>query len=431
MTAGSTQRLASVDEANLVLDHAGQVNVFLIAGLLAPGGFVGVDGIPDLDALRATVGERIASLPQLRRIAAIAGWRHRWADASPDLQHHIRSADPVDGLPGLMRLCGELMGMPLPRDRPLWELLIVPGASADGVGIVLRIHHAIADGMAAVEIAQRLFDRDDDSAPAATPPSPLTHDSVAPRRRNALARLGASLHRIRMTLSGREVGSTVLLGDRGPNHGVAFLSADLDALQAHARTMGATVNDAVLAAAASGYAAALAAAGEGVPVLLPVSVPVALPRRGSAANRVGIMLVRLPLGESDPDERLRLIAVQTRAEKVTARSQGTLEFMRGPVGARIMDRLARRQHLVGGFVTTVPGPAGVLRLGGARVAAIWPVAVLAADVRLGVAAVSYDDRLCCGIHYDAGSVPGAAFATAVQHELDRMDGAHALRSAAA
>ncbi|WP_286166902.1 hypothetical protein [Arthrobacter sp. AQ5-05] len=36
----STGWLPAVDEANLVLDHVGQVNVFLIAGLVAPGGFV-------------------------------------------------------------------------------------------------------------------------------------------------------------------------------------------------------------------------------------------------------------------------------------------------------------------------------------------------------------------------------------------------------
>ena len=132
------------------------------------------------------------------------------------------------------------------------------------------------------------------------------------------------------------------------------------------------------------------------------------------------MLVRLPLGEPDPDERLRLIAAQTRLEKVTARRQGTLEFMRGPIGARIMDRVARRQHLVAGFVTNVPGPAGPLRLAGAPVVAIWPVAVLAGNVRLGVAAVSYDGRLCCGIHFDDENVPGAVFSRAMEKELARL-----------
>ena len=68
------------------------------------------------------------------------------------------SSTPWQGLAGLERLCGELMSVPLPQDRPMWELLLVPGASVDGVGVVLRIHHALADGIAAVAIAQQLFD---------------------------------------------------------------------------------------------------------------------------------------------------------------------------------------------------------------------------------------------------------------------------------
>ncbi|WP_243855082.1 WS/DGAT domain-containing protein [Diaminobutyricimonas sp. TR449] len=212
----------------------------------------------------------------------------------------------------------------------------------------------------------------------------------------------------------------MLLGERSPRRGVAFLTADLAALETRARSLGATVNDALLAAVAAGYRAALPAAHEELPAWLPVSVPVALQRHGTSGNQVGVMLVRLPLGEPQPDERLRLIAKQTQAEKVRAREQGTLEFMRGPLGARIMDRVAHRQHLVAGFVTNVPGPGETLRLAGARIVAIWPVAVLAADVRLGVAAVSYSGRLYLGIHFDAANVPGAEFTQAVTDELRRL-----------
>ena len=96
--------------------------------------------------------------------------------------------------------------------------------------------------------------------------------------------------------------------------------------------------------------------------------------------------------------------------------------MRGPVGARVMDRIGHRQHVVAGFVTNVPGPTGRLRLAGAPVVAIWPVSVLAANVRLGVAAVSYAGRLRCGIHFDEENVPGDVFARAMREELTRLTG---------
>ena len=416
----SVTRLAAVDEANFVLDHVGQVNVFLVAGLLAPGGFIGADGAPDMARVRGSLRERVAGLPALCRTALRLRRRHYWVDTAPDLEHHIRLVEPVDGLAGLQRKCAALMSQPLPLDRPLWEILVVPGATASTAGVVLRIHHALADGMAAVAIVQRLFDSGE---PPEAPENTAGPGPTAAQRhdlRHSLRRLAVGLHRIRETLQNRGVSPTVLLGQRDPNRGVAFLRTDIGALESRVRPRGATVNDALLAGVSSGFRAALRAAGEPTPARLPVSVPVALRRRGTAGNQVGVMLVQLPTGEPDPDERLRLIAAQTREEKRQAREQGTLEFMRGPIGARVMDRVARRQHLVAGFVTNVPGPKESLRLAGAPVTAIWPVAVLAGNVRLGVAAVSYDGRLCCGIHFDAANVPGAAFAHAMAEEMARL-----------
>ncbi len=170
-----------MDEANLVLDHVGQVNVFLVAGLLQPGGFVGRDGRIDLATLRAVLHERIAALPPLRRAPVAVGRRHRWVEMSPDLERHIRLIDSVDGLDGLERRCAELMSVPLALDRPPWELLIVPGASAGRSGFVLRIHHVIADGMTAVAIVQQLFDANTaDAAPAVSPAAPLTSPASPP-----------------------------------------------------------------------------------------------------------------------------------------------------------------------------------------------------------------------------------------------------------
>lgn len=414
-------RLAAVDEANLVLDHPGQVNVFLVAGQLAVGGFVGADGRADLRMLRATLAARIAAVPRLRQVVVGRGHRHSWAPADPDLERHVRLVAAVDGRAGLERFCAELMGVPVPRDRPLWELLVVPDTQTRWVGFVLRIHHAVADGMAAVAIAQQLFDL---TPPGAESPPAAPRSLPSPPRRRHLLRtlrtLRIGLRRTRLTLTGRGVAPTVLLGPRSASRGVAFVDADLAAIESHVRVRGATVNDALLAGAAAGYRATLMAVGEFVPAGLPVSVPVALRRRGPSGNQVGVMLVRLPLDLPAADDRLRAIAEQTRAEKIEAREQGTLELMRGPLGATIMNRLARRQHLVAGFVTNVPGPGHRLHLAGAAVTSIWPVGVLAANVRLGVAAVSHAGRLSCSIHFDAANVPGAVFARAMADELRRL-----------
>jgi WS/DGAT/MGAT family acyltransferase len=423
----ATQKLAPADEANLVLDHAGQVNVFLAACLLGPGGFLAPDGTPDMARLRATLSERIADLPALRKSVTLVGRRHHWIESVPDVEHHIRLVEPVDGLGGLQDKCAELTGEPLAWDRPMWEVLVVPGASATGVGVVLRIHHAVADGMTAAVIVQQLFDPGEPGERPAGE-APLRRPAVAPQSqpgnnvRRTLRRVTTGLFRILKTLWGSGVGGTVLLGERSSHRGVAFLQTDIEALETAVRPRGATVNDALLAAAAAGFRAVLAASGEPIAARLPVSVPVALRRRGAAANQVGVMLVQLPLGEPDPDVRLRLIAAQTREEKVRARDQGTLEFMRGPIGARILDRFSRKQRVVAGFVSNVPSPKGTYRLAGAPVIALWPLGILPGNVRLGVAAVSYGGNLCCGIHFDALNVPGDVFASAMGEEMARLGG---------
>jgi diacylglycerol O-acyltransferase / wax synthase len=413
-----SRKLAPADEANLVLDHAGQVNVFLVAGVLAPLGFA-TSGRPDLPALRGVLAERIEELPALRIVPRRAVRGHRWVERGPDLEHHVRLVEPVEGRAGLERLCGSLMSVPLDRDRPLWEMLVVPMVGTAGVGIVLRVHHAIADGMAAVDIVQHLFDHQSGRTSA--------DDGGATRQRPArglwrtLTRITFAFRRILLTLRATGVRPTVLLGERSPGRSVIFVDGDLATLDRRARLAGATLNDVLLAAVSSGYRAALTAASEPLPDWLPVSVPVALRRGGASANQVGVMRVRLPTGEADVDCRLRLIAAQTSVEKIRARDQGTLELMRGPLGAHLMDRLAQRQHLVAGFVTNVPGPARPMLLAGAPIEAMWPVAVLAANVRLGVAAVSYAGRLWCSVEFDDEGVPGAEFARAMGVELNPVE----------
>ncbi|MBD7956678.1 DUF1298 domain-containing protein [Microbacterium sp. Sa4CUA7] len=397
-----------------MLDHPGQVNVFLAAGLLSAGGFLGDDGKLDITRLRATLGQRIAQIPALRRrVVSRRGRRHVWVAATPDLREHVRSAPPLSDRRDLETWCGHLMAVPLPRQRPLWELLVAP-FEAGRAAFVLRVHHSIADGIAAIDLARRLLG--DDDAAAAPPVSRRPPDEKPRPIRAGRGFLGGVRRTVRM-IHADSVPKTVLVGRRSVSHGVAFVHTDLSALQKAARESGATVNDALLAAMACGLRAALVSAGEPVPAELPVSVPVALPRRGAAANQVGVMLVRVPLGSMSPAERLERIAGQTRRELTQARTQGTLELMRGPLAAGLLDRLARHQHLVAGFLTNVVGPTEALRLAGAPVEAVWPVGVIAGNVRVGVAAVSYAGGVFCSVHFDAAAVSGSTIASAMQREL--------------
>jgi WS/DGAT/MGAT family acyltransferase len=418
-----TESLSAADASNVILDAVDQVNVFLMAGILAPGGFVHADGSADLERLRAVIAARLTdpSLPGLRRFAQRVGGTSRhpeWEPCPPELARHVRLADRVAGTEGLAALCATLMTTPLPAGRPLWELLIVPGAAERGTGIVLRIHHAVADGVLGVRLAQLLFDPDPSPSPARpTSPRPPVRADRTPT--SGWRRFLTSVSRLAAMFSVR-LGPTALLGPIGTHRGITFGDVALDDLARGARAAGGTVNDGLLAAVALAAAAALLAAGEPLPEELPASVPVALPDRGSSGNAVGVMLVQLPLCEQDSGERIARIAVATTAAKAEAREQGTYELTRSRWGTRVFAFLAKRQRFIAMFVTNVRGPEQRLFLDGAPLERAWPVTPIQGNVRLGVSAISYAGRLECVAHIDADALDAHAVERALEDELGRI-----------
>lgn len=429
MPAPTPERLSAADASNVLLDARDQVNAFLMAGILGPGGFVAADGTADLDRLRDVVATRLddPAVTGLRRFTQRVGGPPRkpcWVPSRPDLAWHVRLVDSVTGTDGLADLCATLITTPLPIDRPLWELLVVPGAAEIGTGVILRVHHAVADGVAGVRLAQQLFDPAPAPSPEAAPapssgaaPAPAARPERTPTPR--LRKLLASVSRLAAMFSVK-LGPTVLLGPISPNRGLAFAEVDLAALSRGARSAGGTVNDALLAAVAAATAAALRAVGEPVPAELPASIPVALPDRGTSGNAVGVMMIRLPLAEPDVAARISSIAATTGAAKREAREQGTYELTRSRSGTRVFAFLARRQRFIALFVTNVRGPEQRLRLAGAPLERAWPVTPIQGNVRLGVAAMSYAGRLDCVVHVDAAALQVAALGTALRADLDRI-----------
>lgn len=412
------EQLSAADASNVVIDSPDQVNVFLMAGVLGTGGFVAADGSVDLDALRDSIAARLGGGPALgldrfsQRIG-LTGRAPRWEPCAPELSWHVRAVEPVDGATGLADLCGTLMTTPLPVDRPLWELLLVPGAAATGTGIVLRVHHAVADGVAGVRLVQSLFG-------AARPEqAPVTGLAPVPSDQRRLRSLATGAARV-AAMFRATVPPTVLLGTIGGRRGVTFADVPLAPLAVGAHAMGATVNDALLSAVAVAVRAGLAACGEPTPAVLPASVPVALPERGGSGNAVGVMLVPLPTGEPDGDTRLARIAASTRTAKAEARAQGTYELTRTRLGSRLFAWLARRQRLVALFVTNVRGPAEPLLIGGAPLERAWPVTPIQGNVRLGVSGFSYAGRLGCAVHVDAAALDADVLGSALSGELHRI-----------
>src|SRR5436305_3142968 len=113
---------------------------------------------PTFEQLRDHVAARLDRAPRYRqRLAFVPFGVHDpvWVDDDRfDIDEHVLK-EPVSSIDDLAAVA---MSSPLERSRPLWELWISPRLQDGRVGVVGKVHHAMVDGLAAVELATLLLD---------------------------------------------------------------------------------------------------------------------------------------------------------------------------------------------------------------------------------------------------------------------------------
>jgi WS/DGAT/MGAT family acyltransferase len=389
------------------------------ASLLDPGGRVRIA------AVRQQLEPRLHLVPRFRQLLYRPrlglGWP-LWVDApSFDLADHVR-VHPVaapGGQAQLLAACQELARRRLDPARPLWELWLLPGLPERRMGALLRVHHVLADGAAAMAAFGSLLDLTADAPTPAAPPwtpapiptaSELLGDNLRRRRQelgrgwSGLAHPGRTVRQARAALPAwREVLTdkpaprTSLNHPVGTGRRLALVRGRLDLTKQIAHAHHGTVNDVVLAAVADGLRQLLASRGEDVQQLAQramVTISTHHEQPGQArGNKPGWMMVPLPLGEPDPVRRLELIAAETAARKHQARPEAGSGIFRFVAGQRAWYRLFPRQRSVNLVVTNAPGPPVPVYLAGARLLELFPVMPTMGNLTLVVAAVSYAGQL--------------------------------------
>ena len=362
-----------------------------LAGLLEP-----VPSIvpPDLEALCRIISARMAAVPELRRRV---DWTHLdrgrplWMDdESFDVHRHVGVARLADASePEFLDWAATWAARPLDRDRPLWRIVFVAGLRCNKVGMVVAVHHAVADGVAGAALLSRLMD-------GAGAPAPVT----APDRRRrtslraAMADLRATVRAVRVTAP-----PLALPTPTGTARHLVATSWSLAEVKAVGHLRAATLNDVVLVAVTAGMRRMLAAqdrSTQGRPLM--ASVPVAAPPGARNAGGTLPMVVALPLATGDAAAALHAIGARTRALKAARdRSYPGLSaspFMPVPLARALTGWLRRYgSSRVNLFVTNVPGPPEPLRFGGARLQDVYPMAPVVAGVPLAVTVLSYAGAL--------------------------------------
>ena len=432
MTAGDRrEQLCSGDLITLVSD-VGPVPMNVGALL-----FVAGDGDVDAATVEATFTRRLTSIRRLQQRLATPRrglGRPYWVDDSDfDVRAHlarVRCPSPGDR-DAALAIAVDAVTRPLPRSRPLWRAVVVTGLIDDHTGLVLVLHHVVADGIGGLAVLARLVDGADPAGPAddtAAPPRGRFVDRVSERFRT-LRRLPHRVARIRGGWAelGRGRGGWAppcsLNAATGPRRKVMTVDVGLDGVRAAGRRSGATVND-VLLVAVTGALAELLRERMEFPQELVVSVPVSArssATSGHLGNQVGVMPVRVPLVGSF-QERLTTVSGVTRVQKM--RTRGTSSALIGPLfrilaALRLFRWFVDRQRLVNSFLTNLPGPPGQLVIAGAPITGITPITVTAGNVGVAFAALSYAGTLTVTIIVDPDVVPEVRELAAALHEQFR------------
>ena len=180
--------------------------------ILDGGRLLDADGRVLIEAAREHIGRRLHLVPRFRQLLCVPsvglGWP-LWVDApSVDVAEHVGvfPVAPPGGDTEVLRACETLRRRPLPRSRPLWEMWFLPGLPDGRVGLFMKMHHAIADGVAGVATLGAFVDTVPDppetTAPPWTPaPMPIQERSVGGQPAPAAAkrpsaRLSALAHPI-------------------------------------------------------------------------------------------------------------------------------------------------------------------------------------------------------------------------------------------
>ena len=375
------------------------------------------------------------------------GDAHWTDDASFDVARHVHAlklAAPA-GEAELRDLAGVLLSKPLDAGRPLWRLQLITGLP-DGFAIVGQAHHALVDGMAAVEVATLLLSSAGSGAEAAQTSS--WSPQRAPAAAGALAasvgaRAGGAI-RAGAALSGSGPPSIVRGLARGASGApqaiaalaalgsptdataleqsvtrerrVGFASAPLGDLRVAARRHGATINDLLLAAASVAVGSALRRRGENrasVRALVPASTRGRDEAGVEHGNRIAFLALDLPVGEPDLARALRIVRARSQARKRSGEASAADALLRAadalpPAGRRQIARAAASAARFSVIVSNIPGPELELELLGRPLTAAWPAVPLLDGHALTIGALSYGDRLSAGVYADAEVVPDAA-----------------------
>ncbi len=392
------------------------------------------------DEIRTHVGSRLHRVPRMRhRIMEVPYGQGRpvWVDdADFDLDYHLRLTSlprPGDG-DQLNDLVSRIQSIPLDRARPLWEIWVIDGLEHDDVGLIIKTHHALGDGIANVDLALAIVDLspdpgDDDEPPEWTPrPAPsdrrLLADSVGDQMSRPLAMTKSAMRAARNPMPAIDSVTNVFRTaanfqskpepapwNRPVSSHKRWVHAEvsMEITRDLKAARGVSINDVVLAACSGALRDFLVghdaqADGRVLKAMVPVSLRTEDEHGDTLGNRISLIIVDLPVDEADPVARLDRVHAATQELKGSGYIDGAEAIIKIADAvtpfAVPLTQFVSRQIPMNLVITNIPGPPIPLYLLGAPIRRTYPYVEVIDNQGLTIAVVSYEDRLFFGITSD-------------------------------
>ena len=447
------ESLSGMDSVFVTLDAANAPLHIGIVLELEPNDATTRDPQVRFSEIKATIEKRLGNLSVLRRrvirVPFDLGPPQLVDDPDFDISFHVvRRAVPSPGdAKQVEALIGRIMARSLSPDRPLWEISVIVGREQGRTAILMKIHHALADGVSGVAVFAELFDLDptspreakDAKAHVAAPiPSQVellarSSSELLRRPAAALEALGSTLERMadRVDELVKDLASstpsllaaprTSLSGTVSYARNFERFKLDLQQVKEVARSHGGTVTDFAMTIVGGALRRLLEERGETPDADLVAFMPVnirAPGTEGELGNRISARLVPMASQTRDPFDRLDMLVANGKALSKTEDADS--DFLNevadaaGPTVAsmagRLIDAFDLFDHLppvANVVVSSIPGPPVPLWCAGQKIVRATPLGPLMLNQSLNITLLSYIDTLEFGILACAKKVPDA------------------------
>ena len=438
----SSQRLSGADAAFLYLERK-EIPLHIACVALFE------ETIP-FEEFVAAIDSKLHLVPRYRQIAASApfniGNPHWEYDPRFDIRRHILriTVNSPGGEAELEELVGRLFSEVMNRDKPLWEIYVVEGLEGGRGALIVKVHHALADGIAGASLLRVMLDTTPEGSyatrkPHFQPPPPSRQPSLTEALTSAihgsienLVSAEAGLLDIAQGLLADSTqqglaGLVTLLPEIatplqrlpfnkpcGGTRKFCWAEFDFADVKAIRTAIGGTVNDVVLTVVTRAVANYTRLHGESVEErLMRVVCPVSVRKDEtgeSLGNQISFMPVTLPMDAPDAVEHLHAIAHRTaimksaRAAELVGIAASWLGAAPPPAQALFwwgIPLVPMPAPILNLICTNVPGSPVPLYTVGKRMLASYPHVPTGYELGVGIAVQSYNGKMCFGFTADA------------------------------